>query len=257
MNDVALTVADDLNLYVLGGTDVTLDEARSVAEGGQSLGRSSLEEGDEILAVAHDAHALAAAALGSLDHDGKAILIDEILGILKVGDGTIGTGDDGNTGFDGQLTGLGLVTKDLEVLDLGSDEGNARIGTGLSELGTLGKEPVSRMDGIDAIVLGNLDEILNIEVRTDGSSRGREEEGLIGAPAMRAVAILKGVDGHGLHVELGGGTDDAGCNFRSIGCCIAGREENDIGEWIRKSSITCVSRGNEGKMHAAYCLIDA
>ena len=223
MDDVALAVADDLDLDVLGGTNVALDEARSVAEGGQSLGRCRLEEGDEVLALTDYAHALAAATLGGLDHDGKAILIDEILGILKVGDGTVGTGDDGNAGIDGQLTGLGLVTKDLEVLHLGTDEGNARIGTGLSELGTLGKESISRMDGIDAIVLGNLDEILNVEVRTDGSSRGREEEGLIGAPAMRVVAILKGVDGHGLHVELGGGTDDAGCNFRSIGCCIVGR----------------------------------
>lgn len=223
MDDVALTVTDDLNLDVLGGANVALDEARSVAEGGQSLGRCRLEEGDEVLSLAHDAHALAAATLGGLDHDGKAILIDKILGILKISDGTIGTRDDGNAGVDGQLTGLGLVTKDLEVLDLGSDEGNARIGTGLGKLSTLGKESISRMDGIDATVLGNLDEILNVEIGTDRSSRGREEERLIGAPAMRVVAILKGVDGHGLHVELGSGTDDAGCNFRSIGCCIAGR----------------------------------
>lgn len=217
MDDVALTVADDLNLDVLGGTDVTLDEARSIAEGSQSLRRSSLEEGDEVLALTDDAHALAAATLGGLDHDGKAILIDEILGFLKVGDGTIGTRDDGNAGVDGQLTSLGLVTKDLEVLHLGTDEGNASIGTGLGELGTLGKEAISRMDGIDAIVLGNLDEILNVEVGTDGCSRRWQEEGLISAPAMRVVAILKGVDGHGFHVELGGGTDDAGCNFRSVG----------------------------------------
>ena len=223
MNDVALTVANDLDLNVLGSADIALDEAGSVAKGGQSLGRGSLEEGNEILALTNDAHALATATLGSLDHDGKAVLIDKILGILKVGDGTISTGDDGDAGVDGQLTSLGLVTKDLEVLDLGTDEGNASIGTGLGKLGTLGKESISRMDGIDAIVLGNLDEILNVEVCPDGSSRGREEEGLISAPAMRVVAILKGVDGHRLHVELGGGTDDAGCNFAAVSCCIVVR----------------------------------
>lgn len=173
MDNVALAVTDDLDLNVLGGTDVTLDEARSVAEGGQSLGRGRLEEGDEVLALTDDAHALATATLGGLDHDGKAILIDEILGLLKVGNGTVGTRNDGNAGVDGQLTGLGLVSKDLEVLDLGTDEGNASIGTGLGELGALGKETISRMDGIDAIVLGDLDEILNVEVGTDGSSRGR------------------------------------------------------------------------------------
>jgi hypothetical protein len=43
---------------------------------------------------------------------------------------------------------------------------------------------------------------------------------LIGAPAVRVVAILEGVDGHGLHIELGGGTDDAGCNFTAVGCWI-------------------------------------
>ena len=46
------------------------------------------------------------------------------------------------------------------------------------------------MDGIDAVVLGNLDEILNVEVGADGRSRCWQQEGLIGAPAVRVVAIF-------------------------------------------------------------------
>ena len=197
MNDVAGTIAKDLDLNVTGTLNELLHKDGTVAETGQSLTGGRLEEGLDVLHVADDAHALTTAAHGSLDDDGKAVLIHKGLDLLGRLECTVGTGNDGDAGLDGGLTGAGLVREGVEVVDGGADEGDAIVGAGLGELGRLGKESVSGMDGVDAGLLGDGDDLGNVQIGRDGGGRLLllEEEGLVGRPAVLRVAILVSVDG--------------------------------------------------------------
>ena len=197
MDDIAGAVAEDLDLNVTGTLDELLHEDGTVAEAGQRLAGRRLEQGLDVLHVADDAHALAAAAHGGLDDDGQAVLVDEGLDLLSGLEGTVGSGDDGDAGLDGGLTGAGLVGEGVEVLNSRSDECNAAVGTCLGELGRLRQEAVSRVDGIDAGLLGDGDDLRDVQVGRDGGGRILllEQEGLVGSPTMLRVAILVTVDG--------------------------------------------------------------
>mmetsp|Transcript_14991 Transcript_14991/g.25615 ORF Transcript_14991/g.25615 Transcript_14991/m.25615 type:complete len:279 (-) Transcript_14991:342-1178(-) len=224
MNHIALTISNDLNLNVSRTLHEALDKDAPVAKGGEGLGGGRFEEGDEILAIAHDAHSLAAASHGGLEDDGEADLVDEgvdLVGILQ----RIAARYDGHSGGDGGVTGGGLVREGIEIFHGGTHEGDAGIGAGLGELRTLAEESVARMDGIDAALLGNVDDLGNVEVGADwsGALGLFEEVGFVGAPSMLAVSILVDVDGHGAHVEFGRGALDADGDFGAVG-------SHDLGE---------------------------
>mmetsp|Transcript_11580 Transcript_11580/g.32881 ORF Transcript_11580/g.32881 Transcript_11580/m.32881 type:complete len:447 (+) Transcript_11580:2577-3917(+) len=211
MNDVAGAIAKDLDLNVTGTLDELLHEDGTVAETGQSLARGGLEEGLDVLHVADDAHALAATAHGGLDDDGEAVLVDKGLDLLGRFEGTVGTGNDGDAGLDGGLAGAGLVGEGVEVINGRTDKGDAAVGAGLGKLGRFGQETVAGVDGIDAGLLGNRDDLGDVQVGRDGGGRVLllKEEGLVGSPSVLGVAILVAVDGDSRHVELDAGADNA------------------------------------------------
>ena len=109
MNNVAGTITKDLDLNVTGTLNELLHKDGTVTETGQSLTGGRLEEGLDILHVANDTHSLTTATHGSLDDDGEAVLIDKGLNLIGRLESTVGTGNDGNAGLDGGLTGAGLV----------------------------------------------------------------------------------------------------------------------------------------------------
>src|SRR5690606_11037322 len=75
VDDVAVRVAEDLELDVARPLEVLLDVDRAVAERAERLGAGELEAAREIVGVARDAHALPAPAVGGLDDDGEAHLL--------------------------------------------------------------------------------------------------------------------------------------------------------------------------------------
>ena len=74
VQDVAVLVAEDLHLDVLGARDVFLEEHCRVAEGAPGLGLGLIEEVVEVAGLQHDAHAAAAAAERGLDDQRKSDL---------------------------------------------------------------------------------------------------------------------------------------------------------------------------------------
>src|SRR5262249_38265234 len=72
MNDVAVAVAEDLDLDWPGIFDELLDEHAVVAEARARLAAGGAQAVTHLLIVARDAHALAAAAGRGLDHHGIA-----------------------------------------------------------------------------------------------------------------------------------------------------------------------------------------
>lgn len=122
VDNVAVVVTEKLDLDVLGLVKESLDEDGTVTEGSLGLGGGTLEGLLQALLLADDSHTSATTTEGSLDDDGEAILVSEVLDLLVPLDGTIGTRDDGDVGGVGELSGRDLVTESIDHVGRGADE---------------------------------------------------------------------------------------------------------------------------------------
>jgi hypothetical protein len=122
MDNVAMVVTEELDLDMLGLVEEPLDEDGAVAEGALGLGSGSLKGLLEGSLLAHDTHATAATTVGGLDDDGEAILVGELLDLLKPLDGTLGAGDNRDVGGNSNRPSRDLVTKGIDRGRRRSDE---------------------------------------------------------------------------------------------------------------------------------------
>mmetsp|Transcript_33963 Transcript_33963/g.74704 ORF Transcript_33963/g.74704 Transcript_33963/m.74704 type:complete len:459 (+) Transcript_33963:4774-6150(+) len=222
---VAVLVTDDLNLDVTGVLTKLHEE-----DGGSDDLIGNLDVGVlEILLVVHETDALTTATLGSLDHD--TILVTNLLGGLDglldvaagsllegiVGDGTLlgklglegtivrttvraGPGDGGNAGSLSEDVGGNLVTEDAHDGAGGSDELDAHLLEGVGELGILGRVAPTGPDGIDALLLGNLGDNINVGVVVKVLPGGDLDEG-IGETDELGVGLEIFRGGHGNELD--------------------------------------------------------
>lgn len=80
----------------------------------------------------------------------------------------------------------------------------------------LREEAVTRVDGISAGFFGDANNLLNIEVGTDGMALFTNRVGLISLLTVNGVAVFVGEDADGLSAELVGRTVSADCDFAAV-----------------------------------------
>lgn len=117
-----MVITKKLDLNVLGFVKESFNEDGSVAKGGLGLGSSTLEALLQGLGFTNNSHTSATTTIGSLDNDGKAILVGEGLNLFVPSNSTLGTGNDWDTSLDGKRTGRDLVAKSINDIRLGTDE---------------------------------------------------------------------------------------------------------------------------------------
>ena len=219
VDDVAVRVAQQLHLDVLGPVEEALDEHGAVAKGRLGLGRGALEGVLEFGLLAHHAHAAPAAAKGGLDDDGEAVLVGELLDLLVPLDGALGAGHHGHVALDGQLAGRDLVAEGVDGVGRGADEDDAGLLHVAGELGVLGQEAVARVDHVHAVLAGDVDDGVAVEVGADGRVLAAlaDHVGLVGLLAVHAQPVLVAEDGDGVHGELVGGAEDAHGDLAAVG----------------------------------------
>lgn len=122
VDNVAVVVTEELDLDVLGLVEEALDEDGTVAKGRLGLGGGTLEALLQSLGLADDAHTTATTTIGGLDDDGESILVSEGLDLLVGSDSTFGTGDNGDIGSNGELSGRDLVAEGVNDVGRGTDE---------------------------------------------------------------------------------------------------------------------------------------
>ena len=122
VDNVAVVVTEELDLDVLGLVEEALDEDGAVAEGALGLGGGTLEGLLELGSGAHNTHTAATATVSSLDDDGEAILVGELLDLLVALDGTLSTGDDRDAGSNGDPPGGDLVAEGVNDVGGRPDE---------------------------------------------------------------------------------------------------------------------------------------
>ncbi len=122
VDNVAVVVAEKLNLDVLGLVEEALDEDGAVAEGRLGLGGGALECFLERLLFADDSHATATTAISSFDDDGESVLVRKLLNLFEPLDGALRTRDNGDIGSNGKLASGNLVAKSIDHLRRGANE---------------------------------------------------------------------------------------------------------------------------------------
>ena len=164
VHDVALAVAQDLDLDVARPRHDLLEEDRVVAEGRLGFALAARERLVHLRGVRHDAHAAPAAAGRRLQHHRIADRLRDGLGLRARGERTRRAGNDGNALLLGEGAGLDLVAEQREGGGRGSDEAQALGPAALGEFGILRQEAVAGMDAVGAALLGGRDDGLDVEI---------------------------------------------------------------------------------------------
>ena len=211
----AVGIGDELYFDVTSSDDRAFQEKGAVAEGGLRFPASSGESIRQCGRVIDDAHAPAAPTGGGFNHDGKVERGDAFKkGSVVVRCGK--TGEDRQIVFESEAAGGGLIADEPQSGGRGADEGDASLGAGSGEGRVFRDEPITRVDGSRASIVGGLDDSRDGEVTLCGCC-GTDAHGFIGGAHVEGSAIGIGIDGDRCDAEPLAGTDDAEGDLATIG----------------------------------------
>ena len=138
MDDMAVRVAEDLDLDMAAADHGLLQDQLARAECALRLGARCGEGGDQVFLGVDEAHTAAAAAGSSLDHHWKSDALglsrESSIGLVR----SLVAGDTGDAGFEHAPLGLRLVAHGGDGLGRWADEDEAGHAAGAGELGVLG-----------------------------------------------------------------------------------------------------------------------
>ncbi|CAD5264747.1 conserved hypothetical protein [Bosea sp. EC-HK365B] len=215
INDVAVLVAQHLDLDMAGVDDELLDEDTVVAEGGRRLRLGAGEALGDLSRRMGDAHALAAAAGRGLDHHGIADLVGDLDRVLGVLDHAEMARNRRDLGGGRRLLRFDLVAHRGDRAGIGADEDDAvvlqRLGEGLA----LGEEAVAGMNGLRARLLAGGDDLVDLEIGLGGWG-GADMHGLIRHLDMQRITIGIGIDRHRLDAHPLCRLDDAAGDLATV-----------------------------------------
>ena len=216
MDDVAVLVAEDLKLDMVGVNDQLLDVDIGIAEGLVGFHSGAVESLDEASLVMGHAHAASAASRDGLDHDGVADFARDLDGLLLVLHNAVASGRDGNASLLCAVTGTVFVAHKADRFGGGPHEGDIGRGADLGEVGVLGKEAVAGMDRIDVGDLSCAEDAVDLEVAFTACG-GTDADGLVGQLDVQGINVGFGIDGDGADTEFLAGANNAKCDLAAIG----------------------------------------
>jgi hypothetical protein len=167
VDDLAVPVAEHLHLDVARALDEALHVEAPVPEGALALAAGAGDLFVEVRGVAHDAHALAAAARRRLDeerHAERAGAVEEGVGVVVLDR----RGRDRKAARRHEGAGADLVAHERDGVGIGADERDAGLRGGAREIGVLRQEAVARMDRAGAGAAGGVKDLLPVEEGRDG-----------------------------------------------------------------------------------------
>ena len=217
MDDIAVAVAEDLHLDVLGARDVLLQEDRGIAEGALGLALRLVEQSGQFRLLLHHPHAAAAATEGGLDDEREPDFLRLLERQAAIGDGLVRAGKDGNLDAHGHGAGRGLVAHHVQQLGSRADKGDALAGAGAGKGGILGEESISRMNGVDALFLGHGHDALDVQIRGHRPPAAADEIRLIRLEPVDPETVLLRVHGDRAQPQLRGRAKNADGDLRTIG----------------------------------------
>ena len=187
VDEVAVRVAEDLHLDVLGAADVALEEHRVVAEGGAGLALRLFERAVELVGLLDDAHAAAAAAERRLDDHREADLARRSARLLR---GSVtGSSVPGTTRDAGLLREARGRRSCRRAGRAARRSGPTKVMPARSQArgkrGVLGEEAVAGMDRVDALFRGERDDAFDVEIGFDRPFALADQIGFVGLEAVQ------------------------------------------------------------------------
>ena len=216
IDDVAVLVAEHLDLDVARIDDELLDEDAVVAEGRLRLGTGAGKALRHLDTRMRDAHALAAAAGGRLDHHRIADLVgDAHRGVVVLDDAEM-AGNGRDLGGGRRLLRFDLVAHGGDRPGVRADEHDAGFRQRRREGLTLGEEAVAGVHRLGTGRLAGGDDLVDDEIAL-GRGRRADRNGGIRHLDVQRILVGVGVDGDGLDPHPAGGLDDPAGDFAAVG----------------------------------------
>src|ERR1039458_1442951 len=191
----------------------------SIAERALGLAARTLERRLQFFGRVHEAHAFATSACRGLQHYGIADARRHLLGLLERFEASRRAGNEGNTRALHCLPCSCLRPHGVHGCGRRADELHACIGAGSGELRVLGKKTVAGMDRVSAGAGGDVENLLDVQVRL-GSGGRADGIRFVGFADVQRGAIHVGVDSNRGNSHLVAGADNAYGDFSAI------RDEN-------------------------------
>ena len=215
VDDVAVRVAQHLDLDVARLLDILLDEDAVVAEAVAGFVAAAGEAFEGLLVVVRRAHRLAAAARAGLDHHRVADVLGDLHRVLGLLDRLVPAGDGADLRLPGQLLRRDLVAHRRDAVVLGADEDDAFFFAAAREVLVLAEEAVARVHGLRPGGLAGSDDLVGDEV-TRARRRRAQQHGLVGEFHVPRVAVGLGIHRHGGDAQLLRGLDDAAGDLSAV-----------------------------------------
>jgi hypothetical protein len=217
MNDVALTIGQDLEFDMPRPLQEFLHVDLVVAEGRERLGLGDIDGIEQRGFGVHDAHAASAATAGGLDDHGVAdIAGDAQIFLCFRPQRPIGAGHARHTMALHDTYRGDLVAHHADGLGFGSDKNETAVFDALRKIGILGQESIARMDRTGVGHLGRADDRGHVQV-AQLRGRGPDAHAFVGEQHVFETVVGRRVHGDGLDSELLAGAQDAQRDFAAIG----------------------------------------
>src|SRR5262249_62164370 len=118
-------------------------------------------------------------------------------------------GQDRHAGLLSDAASNDLVAKLFEDVCAGTDEDDTGIADGASEVWIFREKAVAGVDGVDLVLAGQRDDVVDIEVGANRFAGPANAIGLVGLEAVQRKAVLVRVESDVAQPALGAGAADA------------------------------------------------
>ncbi len=217
VDDVAVGVREHLHLEVPGVAHQLLDEHLVLAEGRARLATGRLDLLGQLVDVVDHAHAAAAAAPARLEHDGQADGLGDPPAFVVVVGQRRGGGHDRDVGLLRQMARGHLGAELLHDVRWRADEGDPGVGAGPGELRVLGEKAVTRVDGVHARIVGDLEDARHVQIGAHGFVAFAHHIALVRLEAVEGEAVLVRIDRHSLDAQFARRAEDANGDLTPVG----------------------------------------
>ena len=167
--DDTAAIAEQLHFDMPGAAHALFHVQRATAKGAQGLGGAAGEGLGQLRRIVHCTHAAPATAGQGLEHH-AAVLGEKVRGLLRR-HRLVDPRYQRHCAAFGQFTGGSFVAEQLQRLGRRADEGQPGILAAAGELSVLGEETVARVDGCTALLAGDGNQLIHIQIGRRAASR--------------------------------------------------------------------------------------
>ncbi len=217
MHHVAVLVAENLHLDVLGARNVALQENRRITKCAPRLALRFIQQRRQFPRTLHHPHAATAPPKRRLDHQWKADLFRNFQGFPAVRHRFSRPRQRRHAHFLRQCSRGGFIAHQAQQLCLRAHKGDPCRGAGFRELGVFRQKPIAGMNEIHALFLRQRNNAGNVQIRAHRPFAHANQVRLVRLEAMNGQPVLLRVNRHGPQPKLRGRAENANGNLAPIG----------------------------------------